>query len=35
MPEASTNEQAMLKASRERAPDLVGASVKKPLYEGD
>ena len=35
MPEASKNEQAMLKASRERGPDLVGASVKKPLHKGD
>jgi hypothetical protein len=35
MPEASKNEQAMPEASRERGPDLVGASVKKPLHKGD
>ena len=27
--------QAMPEASRERGPDLVGASVKKPLHKGD
>jgi len=27
--------QAMPTASRERGPDLVGASVKKPLNKGD
>ena len=32
---ASERKKAMPEASRERGPDLVGASVKKPLHEGD
>jgi len=31
---ASARKKAMPEASRERGPDLVGASVKKPLHKG-